>query len=49
MEDFITISEIEMETVKGGLIYENVAPYGIERPRLTYYVVEAPYGLNPPM
>ncbi len=46
MEDFITVSEIEMQSAKGGLVYDPVAPYGVTNP-WDYHVV-APYGVEPP-
>jgi hypothetical protein len=49
MEDFISVSEIEMMCAKGGLVdstYQTVAPYGVE-PRWNY-VAEPPYGMEQP-
>jgi hypothetical protein len=50
MEDFISVSEIEMMHAKGGFVdeknmYEVTVPYGVIYPP---YGVMPPYGVNPP-
>jgi hypothetical protein len=50
MEDFISVSEIEMIRAKGGFVetqYQLVAPYGVTDPTLKR-VVEPPYGMTNP-
>ena len=58
MEDFISVSEIEMMRVKGGLtddksMYQTLVPYGVVKPPygvdLPYiYQPQPPYGVEPP-
>ncbi len=46
MENFISLSEIEQMTLKGGYIPHPVAPYGHEVPKIGY-LTQAPYGVIP--
>jgi len=51
MEEFISVSEIEMMRARGGFVdvknmYIVVAPYGVN-PHLDY-VPQPPYGVEPP-
>jgi hypothetical protein len=56
MEDFISVSEIEMACTRGGYVdekskFEYVVPYGIVEPPYGIeppYVVMPPYGVDPP-
>jgi hypothetical protein len=58
MEDFISVSEIEMMCARGGFVdekntYELTVPYGVIQPQPPYgidppYVVLPPYGVDPP-